>query len=106
MFHLVDGFMHLVLLQRLQTPVAEHARMQEVLIDGGQFVLEDDVEMTNDAGIAFHCLTPCGSSSDLGGVEIKTQPARNHWVLDLLSGNACLAATGLLRLMFLDDFLR
>jgi len=37
-----------------RAPVLQHARVQEVLVDRGEFVLEDLVEMRNDFGVALH----------------------------------------------------
>ena len=54
MLHLVNRLVVLVLVELLQTPVLEHARMQEVLIDGGQFVLQYSVQIFDDFRVAFH----------------------------------------------------
>ena len=54
MFHFVDGFSELVVAQFGQAPVLQYARVQEVLVDCGQLVLEDLVQMFDDGGIAFH----------------------------------------------------
>ena len=52
--HLVDRFLLLVLAQLLQAPVVEHPGVQEVLVDRGQLVDEDLVEVLDDFLVAFH----------------------------------------------------
>jgi hypothetical protein len=52
--HLVDRLLLLVLLQLLQAPVAEHAGVQEVLVDRGELVIERLVEVLDDFRVAFH----------------------------------------------------
>jgi hypothetical protein len=44
--------------------------MQEVLVDGGQFVLEDFVEVRNDFGVALHGV---GSGSRLWDAAVAAQ---------------------------------
>src|SRR6185437_993049 len=51
-FHLVDGFFVLVCGKLAQTPIAQHPRMQKVLVDGGEFVLENQIEEADDFGVA------------------------------------------------------
>ena len=52
--HLVDRFVILVFTQRFQTPVLEHAGVQKVLVDRGEFVLQHLVQVRNDFVVAFH----------------------------------------------------
>ncbi len=54
MLHLIDGFFVGVLAQLLQAPVLEHAGVQEILVDGRQLVLQNDVEMTQDGCVTLH----------------------------------------------------
>ena len=48
--HLVDRLVHLVVAELVEPPVLQHPRMQEVLVDRREFVLEDLVQMRNDSG--------------------------------------------------------
>ena len=48
MLHLMDGFIVFLLRELAQPPIAEHARMQEVLVDRGEFILENDIEEADD----------------------------------------------------------
>src|SRR5690554_5875075 len=57
-FHFADGFVVLVLAKLGQTPVIQHARMQEVLVNGGKLVLELRIQMLNYGCVAFHGHTP------------------------------------------------
>jgi len=54
MLHLADGFRILLLRQLVEAPVLEHAVVQEVLVDGGEFVLELGLQMANDLCVTFH----------------------------------------------------
>lgn len=58
MLHLVDGFIVLMLAELVQAPVLVHPRVQEVLVDGHQFVAKDLVEVLDDLSIAFHDAPP------------------------------------------------
>ncbi len=53
-FHLADGLFVFLLRQMVQAPVLEHPVVQEILVDGGEFVLELGLQMAYDSGIAFH----------------------------------------------------
>ncbi|MNT17309.1 hypothetical protein D3C72_1524520 [compost metagenome] len=53
-FHFADRFFVFLLAQLFQAPVLVHARMQEVLVDGRQFVGELCVEHADDFFIALH----------------------------------------------------
>src|SRR6478735_8710529 len=44
MLHFVDGFFIFLVRQDAQAPIGQHARMQEILIDGGKLVLEHLVQ--------------------------------------------------------------
>lgn len=44
MFHLVDGFFVFVLGQMRDAPIVQHPRMQEILVDGREFVLQNEIE--------------------------------------------------------------
>ena len=52
--HLVDRFSALVLAELLVTPLLEHLGVQEVLVDRGELVLEDLVQVVEDFLVAFH----------------------------------------------------
>ena len=42
--------------QLVEPPVAEHPRMQEILVDRRQFVGERHVQVPQDILVAFHCI--------------------------------------------------
>ena len=54
MFHLVDRFVIFDLAELGEAPVPEHARMQEILVDGRQFELQRLVEIFDDLAVAAH----------------------------------------------------
>src|SRR6185437_11783662 len=54
MLHLIDRLFLLVRLQALQTPMTEHARVQEILVDRRELVFQHDVQMPQYFGIALH----------------------------------------------------
>jgi hypothetical protein len=54
--HLLDRLLVLVLGHLGQAPVLQHARVQEVLVDGGELELELLVQVLNDLGVALHGL--------------------------------------------------
>ena len=56
MLHLVDRFLVLVFTELPETPVLEHAGMQEVLVDRREFVGEHFVEVLDDACVAMAML--------------------------------------------------
>ncbi len=58
MLHLVDGFAVFVLPQALQPPIAKHARVQEVLVDRGEFVFQHRVQVLHYLDIALHAWLP------------------------------------------------
>jgi hypothetical protein len=64
MLHLVDGLVVLVLAEFLQAPIFVHARMQEVLVDGDQFVTKNLVQVLNDLLVAFHDRSCCFNDRD------------------------------------------
>ena len=51
--HLLDRFLVFDLVQLLETPILEHTRMQEVLVDRRQLIFKDNVEMLYDFLVAF-----------------------------------------------------
>jgi hypothetical protein len=51
--HFADRFLVFLLGQLVQAPVLEHAVVQEVLVDGGQLVLELRLQMFDDLGSPF-----------------------------------------------------
>jgi hypothetical protein len=52
--HFADGFVMLLLGQLAKAPVFQDAVVHEVLVDGGQLVLELGLQVGNDLGVAFH----------------------------------------------------
>jgi hypothetical protein len=56
--HLLDRFLVFVAAELGDAPVPQHARMQEVLVDGGQLVGELGVQVLDDLGIAQHRGSP------------------------------------------------
>ena len=52
--HLADRFLVDLLAETLEAPVIQHARVQEVLVDGGELVLQELVELGDDLRIALH----------------------------------------------------
>jgi hypothetical protein len=54
MLHLAERFFVFLFLQLAEAPIAEHSAMQEVLVGGGQLVLELRIEMFDDLRVAFH----------------------------------------------------
>ncbi len=68
-FHFANGFFILMLAEFVEAPVVQHAGMQEVLVDGGQLVLELLVQMLDDNGIAFHD----------GLLQKISMPQEYHW---------------------------
>ena len=58
--HLLDRLLVLMLGQLLEAPVLQHARMQEVLVDRGQLVLQLRVQIFQNLGIALHLLLLAG----------------------------------------------
>jgi hypothetical protein len=54
--HLIDGFLMLMLAKLGDTPIVQHPRMQKILVDGRQLVLEDLVEVLKNRRVAAHCL--------------------------------------------------
>ena len=54
MLHLIDGFLVLDLAEPLHAPVVEHAGVQEVLIDRGEFVLQRLIEELQYFRVALH----------------------------------------------------
>ncbi len=57
-FHLVDRLLVFLDLELLEPPVAEHAGMEEILVDRRQLVEEDLVEMRKQLRVAFHRGSP------------------------------------------------
>src|SRR5690606_35642398 len=54
MLHLIDRFLVRVLAELVHSPVVEHARVQEVLIDGRELVLQHGLQRAHDVGVALH----------------------------------------------------
>src|SRR3954452_22504551 len=52
--HLVDRLLVLVDAKLSDPPVPQHPCMQEILVDGGQFILENRIEMLDDGRVAAH----------------------------------------------------
>ena len=58
MLHLVDRLLVFIFVELMQAEVLEHPRVEEILVDCRQLVLEDLVEIGNDFLVAFHLLAP------------------------------------------------
>ena len=58
MLHFVDGFFVFLGGQLGNAPILVHAGMEKVLVDRGQLVAEDLVQMLDDLFIAFHDRAP------------------------------------------------
>jgi hypothetical protein len=54
MLHFADRFVVFLLAQLVQSPVAVHARMQEVLVDRRQFVGQLCIQQTDNVFVALH----------------------------------------------------
>jgi hypothetical protein len=54
MAHFVERLFVLVLGELLDAPIAQHARVQKILIDRDQLVVEHAVEQSDDFAIPFH----------------------------------------------------
>src|SRR5690606_25310757 len=52
--HFIERFLVRMLAEALEAPVVEHARVKKILIDRGQFVFQNGVQMTNDRSAALH----------------------------------------------------
>ncbi len=57
MLHLIDRFLVLDLVEFLESPILEHASVQEVLVYRGQFICENGIEVFDDPLIALHGLS-------------------------------------------------
>src|SRR5690606_13691914 len=58
MLHLLDGFLVLVFGEPLESPALPHAGMQEILVDGREFVFQNAVELLDDLPVALHDPSP------------------------------------------------
>ena len=58
MLHLVDRLVMLVVGEARQSPMTEHARVEEVLVDRGELVGEHRVQVTQDVRITAHAKSP------------------------------------------------
>src|SRR3989338_10419942 len=68
-----------VVIELLQPPVAEHAGMQEELVDGSQLVFEHLVENIDNLLVAFHNSTPFTDQTSSGFVgNWPGQPGRSN----------------------------
>src|SRR5450631_1930463 len=54
MLHLIDRLFVFELAEPLHAPVVEHASVQKILIDGGEFVLQGLVEKLQNFRVALH----------------------------------------------------
>src|SRR3954469_14806706 len=54
MLHLVYRLVLRIIGRTFQSPVRDHAEVKKVLVDGGQLILEDRVQMPNDGWITLH----------------------------------------------------
>ena len=79
MFHLIDGFVILLVPEPLEAPVIIDAGMQEVLVDGNQLIGQHLVEVGNDFGISFH--RHYSSFSSLGNDHQSLVQKHDHNVM-------------------------
>ncbi len=77
--HLVNGLAVFVVGQLVDAPVLQHARMQKILVDRGQFVLQDRVQMLDDFGVAFHSEYPCCSEGVEEGAVYRRPPGQGNF---------------------------
>src|SRR5438552_2775226 len=63
--HLVERGVVLAVAELCDAPMAQHPRMQKILIDRGQLVLEHRIQMLDDGLVAPHCRPPQGSGRSL-----------------------------------------
>ena len=54
MLHLADRLVVFLLRELVQTPVLQHPVVEEVLVDGGELVLELGLQMIDDLWVALH----------------------------------------------------
>src|SRR5690606_38999010 len=71
--HLVERLLVLVLRELRDAPVAQHARMQEVLVDRGELVVEHLVQHRHYVVVAFHARSLLPST--LKGYHSAVSPA-------------------------------
>src|SRR5438874_2114497 len=84
--HLVEGGVVLAVAELCDAPMAQHPRMQKILIDRGQLVLEHRIQMLNDGLVAPHCRSPQGSGRSLNwkvnaGGRKAINPRRRSFLL-------------------------
>ena len=60
--HLVDALLIGLVGERVVAPVLEDARMEEILVDGGQFVGQHAVQKFDDLSVALHVQSSLGSA--------------------------------------------
>jgi hypothetical protein len=70
--HLVDRLLLLVLLELLQSPVAEHAGVEEVLVDRGELVQKHLVQVLDDLPVALHAAKASGSERVSSRISFAT----------------------------------
>src|SRR5206468_2734443 len=63
--HLVERGVVFAVAELCDAPMAQHPRMQKILIDRGQLVLEHRIQMLDDGLVAPHCRPPQGSGRSL-----------------------------------------
>ena len=78
MVHLVDGRLLLALAKFLHAPILEHLGVQEVLVDGREFVLQHGVQVGDDLGIlGFHGMAPWQYTGE-HGLELARLSTLTH----------------------------
>src|SRR5262245_25266129 len=83
MLHLVDRLISLHGSELAETPFAQHLRVQKVLIDRGQLVLQHPVEVLDDLLVRrTHSPPSDGGAIPLGGAAIAME---NHFHLEFAS---------------------
>jgi hypothetical protein len=79
MLHFVDRLPALIVAELGKSPVRQHLGMQEILVDGCKFVLENLVQVLDDCAVALHVASPallllrCASYD--GGVPKEKGPS-------------------------------
>ncbi len=63
MAHLADGLLAELLPEPLVAPVFAHARVDEVLVHGGELGRENVVEQRDDLVVALHARAPAGQAA-------------------------------------------
>jgi hypothetical protein len=83
MLHFLDRLFVLMLAQRLEPPMTIHARVQKILVDGGQLVLELAIQQLDYLLVGFH-----DSILAIGNVDFHGNPRYRKIKRGRLSGRS------------------